>query len=123
IAEHLQFLQERHVTTLAWKECCTDPAKYFKEALEKLSASCPAVAVTFDCDTIDQEYAPGVSAANTDGLTPQAAQEIIQIAAENEKVKYLDLMEMNPLFDDSDRRTARLAALLISLFCTTRSIG
>jgi len=71
--------------------------------------------VTMDMDVVDQAYAPGVSAPNANGISSQLFLEIARRAGENKLVRSLDLVEVNPAFDQDDM-TSRLAALAIWWF-------
>ncbi len=68
--------------------------------------------VTFDMDAVDQSFAPGVSAPCANGIHPDLWLTAAYLAGRNEKVGSFDISEMNPAFD-SDKRTARLAALTV----------
>lgn len=70
---------------------------------------------SIDLDAIAQAFAPGVSAPSPEGLTPEEVSLAAYLFGLHEKTAYLDLMELNPHFDQDDR-TARLAAALILHF-------
>lgn len=71
--------------------------------------------VSLDLDVIDQSCAPGVSAMNPCGWSPDRAREWVDAAGRNERVRCFDIMELNPRFDEQGR-TARLAAMLVLTF-------
>lgn len=118
--EHYQFLKSQHVH-LVPREKLTEKniGAQFQKIFTTLSKKTKAVALTFDMDAIDAAYAPGVSALNVNGFTSREALQLIHLAAKNKRLKYLDLMEVNPLCDP-DHRTARLAALMIYQFLIAR---
>lgn len=76
--------------------------------------------VSLDLDVIDQAYAPGVSAMNPCGWTPELAARWCRAAGSNPRTICFDIMELSPPHDDAlgseaagrVRRTARLAARL-----------
>jgi arginase family enzyme len=75
--------------------------------------------VSLDLDVIDQAYAPGVSAMNPCGWTPETACRWARSAGRCERVRCFDLMELSPPNDapaGRDGRTARLAARLFLEF-------
>lgn len=65
--------------------------------------------VSVDLDVLDQAFAPGVSAMNPSGWSPQAADRWAHAAGRNPAVRCFDIMELNPSHDEGGR-TARLAA-------------
>lgn len=71
--------------------------------------------VSLDLDVIDQSFAPGVSAMNPCGWTPDLACRWARAAGRCERVRCFDLMELSPPLDPSGR-TARLAARLFLEF-------
>ncbi|MEN1704406.1 MAG: arginase family protein [Planctomycetota bacterium] len=71
--------------------------------------------VSFDLDVIDAAYAPGVSALNPCGWTPNEAIARVVAAGRDRAVRCFDVMELSPPNDDNDR-TARLAARLVLAF-------
>jgi len=71
--------------------------------------------VSLDLDVIDQAFAPGVSAMNPCGWTPEMACGWVFEAGRNEKVVCFDIMELCPSHDQGGR-TARLAARMMLEF-------
>lgn len=70
---------------------------------------------SIDLDAVAQAFAPGVSAPSPEGFTPEEVSLAAYLIGLDPKVVYLDIMELNPAFDQ-DGRTARLAAGLILHF-------
>lgn len=70
---------------------------------------------SFDLDVIDQAHAPGVSAMNPAGWSPQLACAWCLAAGAHRNVVGFDLMELSPA-NDPTGRTARLAARLLLEF-------
>lgn len=71
--------------------------------------------VSFDLDAVDQAFAPGVSAPGCGGLHPETWLLAARLAGECERVRSVDIVELNPLLD-RDGQTARLAALTVCSF-------
>ncbi|HET6370999.1 MAG TPA: arginase family protein, partial [Nitrospiria bacterium] len=90
-----------------------DPGFFLNQVIE-VSLSVDA-AVSSDLDAVAQAYAPGVSAPSPEGLTPEEAAQAALLAGEEPKVRYFDIMELNPIFDH-DNRTARLAVAILHAF-------
>ncbi|MCL4220422.1 MAG: formimidoylglutamase [Phycisphaerales bacterium] len=74
-----------------------------------------ALFASFDLDVIDQAFAPGVSAGNPCGWTPELADRWARSAGACERVRCFDIMELNPSHDEGGR-TARLAVRLLLAF-------
>lgn len=70
-------------------------------------------------DVFAASIAPGVSAPQVLGLTPWQVIPALRQLALSKKIISFDIVELAPNFD-SDQRTAKLAALLICDFLTTR---
>ena len=72
------------------------------------------VHVSFSLDVLDPDIAPGVSAPIDDGLTQEEALKIHETIAQNiEDVVAYDLVEYNPLKDES-RKTEQIAVNLLA---------
>ncbi|MBC7772211.1 MAG: formimidoylglutamase [Pyrinomonadaceae bacterium] len=71
--------------------------------------------VSIDLDCLNVANAPGVSAINPVGLTPQTVAWHAHCAGRSPHVRCFDIMELNPTYD-IDNRTARLAAHLFLQF-------
>ena len=71
--------------------------------------------VSLDMDVFDASHAPGVSALNPNGWSPQHAEQWVYEAGRHKQVKCFDIMELSPPHD-LDGRTARLAARMLLSF-------
>lgn len=71
--------------------------------------------VSLDLDVIDAAFAPGVSAMNASGWTPEYTAKWVTEAGANPNVRCFDIMELSPPNDDRNR-TARLAARMFLSF-------
>ncbi|MBK8067862.1 MAG: arginase [Rhodanobacteraceae bacterium] len=86
-----------------------------REALAGLDQS-THLHVSFDVDFLDPEIAPGVGTTVPGGPNYREAQLCMEMIADTGLLASLDVVELNPAFDDHNR-TARLAVDLIeSLF-------
>jgi len=89
---------------------------HLEEAAQKLQHFCQQVdhlALTIDMDVFSAAYAPGVSAINPKGLSPDYIfDHLLNTILLSGKVRSIDIAEVNPAYD-VDGRTARLAARLI----------
>lgn len=73
--------------------------------------------VSFDMDCIRAEHAPGVSAVRKNGgVTPEQALSFARDAGRQRTVVSFDIMEVSPIHDAADGRTAHLAAAIVVAF-------
>ncbi len=66
----------------------------------------------FDMDSVRGLEAPGVSAPSPYGFTADEAVEVAKLAGEDGRTKIFEISEVNPKYD-IDRRTSKLAAIMI----------
>ena len=86
-----------------------------EEALEGMDED-THLHVSFDVDFLDPAIAPGVGTTVPGGPNYREAQLVMEMIADTGRMGSLDIMELNPAFDDHNR-TAKLAVDLIeSLF-------
>lgn len=86
-----------------------------REALDKL-AHRQRLHVSLDMDGLDPMTVPGVGTTVPGGLTYREAQLLMEIIADTGRLASLDIVEINPVLDQSNR-TARIAVeLAASLF-------
>lgn len=72
--------------------------------------------VSFDVDFLDPTIAPGVGTTVAGGPTYREAQLCMEMIYESGLMASLDLMELNPAFDDANRTAELIVDLLGSLF-------
>ncbi len=82
-----------------------------REALGRLD-HLSRVHVSLDMDALDPREAPGVGTPVTGGLSYREAHLLMEIIAENVTVGSIDVVEINPILDHSNR-TAELATELL----------
>ncbi len=89
--------------------------RVMEEALNGVDAT-THLHVSFDVDFLDPGIAPGVGTTVQGGPNYREAQLVMEMIADSGRLSSLDIMELNPAFDDHNR-TARLAVDLVeSLF-------
>jgi formiminoglutamase len=71
--------------------------------------------VSLDMDVFDSSHAPGVSAHNPCGWSPQLGEQWVYQAGRHKQVKCFDIMELSPPHD-VDGRSSRLAARMLLAF-------
>ena len=83
--------------------------------LEQLS-DCQHLHVSLDMDCIDPNEAPGVGTPVAGGLSYREAQLLMETISDTGRLHSLDIMETNPILDDSNRTAMVAVALAASLF-------
>ena len=84
-----------------------------EEALETVLTDCDHLHVSFDIDVIDPRFAPGTGTARPGGLTYREAHLAMEMVAETNAVRSLELVEVNPVLDDGNR-TAEVGVGIIA---------
>lgn len=107
--EHLQYMNSRKS---AW---------FWAEELDRVAVQgifhgvTKSTMVSIDMDVVNQAYAPGVSAPSAGGITDRQLFEIAYQAGLHPLVRSIDVVEVNPEYDQ-DMRTVRLAAMALWWF-------
>jgi arginase len=90
-------------------------ADVLRETLGALGAV-EAIHVSFDMDSLDPSVAPGVGTPVSGGLTVREAHLIMEMLADDGRVRTLDLVEVNPILDEHNRTAQVAVDLAASLF-------
>lgn len=80
--------------------------------LDFFSQKVNKIYLSIDLDGFSSAYAPGVSAPSPWGFSPELAAKVLQWITQSGKLISMDVVELNPKFDQ-DERTSRLAARCI----------
>ena len=83
--------------------------EYIQEQIVWFMDSVNKIYLSVDLDGFSSAFAPGVSAPSPMGFSPQIAFKVFELIASSKKLISLDVVELNPKFDQ-DNATARLAA-------------
>lgn len=86
--------------------------EYIEEQIIWFLDSVNKVYLSIDLDGFSSAFAPGVSAPSPMGFNPQIAFKVFELIAKSKKLISLDVVELNPKFDQ-DNATGRLAARAI----------
>lgn len=81
-------------------------------ALEIATAHTAALHVSLDIDFVDPQYAPGVGTRAMGGPDYREAHLAMELVADSGKLTSMDVVEVNPIFDDCNR-TSELAVELV----------
>lgn len=90
-----------------------DPELVVARALEIAGAGGGGVYVDIDVDVCDRAAAPGCPASAPGGLSADELRHFAFLLARGPRVRAVDITEVDPIADATDRRTVRLAALLV----------
>ena len=84
-----------------------------KEAIKIITNNTNATYISLDMDSLDQIYAPGVSAPTPEGLSPQHVNQIIHEVTSKTNILGMDIVELNPLYDTADTTAINAANFLV----------
>jgi arginase len=84
-----------------------------EQALAVVGEGTDGIHISFDMDCLDPREAPGVGTPVPGGLNYREAHFALELLASTNRVTSMDLVEVNPLFDQN-RHTARLGVELIA---------
>ncbi len=87
-------------------------ATVIREALRRLRHH-DRLHISFDVDSLDPMFAPGVGTPVTGGLTNREAHLLMELIADDGRIGSVDVVEINPILDERNR-TAHLATELIT---------
>ena len=84
-----------------------------KRLLTETAKKTDATYISLDMDSLDQIYAPGVSAPTPDGLSPQQINQIIHKIVKSTSVLGMDIVELNPVYDTAETTAINAANFLV----------
>lgn len=90
--------------------------------INRLSRLVDFIYLSVDMDVVDQAFAPGCPAIGPGGLTSRELLSSVAVASMNEKVKAMDIVEIDPSKDFREM-TSRLAAHTMLKFMYTNNRG
>lgn len=90
-----------------------DLAAVARRALEIAGGDGRPVYVDLDVDVCDRSVVPGCPAAAPGGISADELRQLAFLLASDERVRAIDITEVDATADSSDGRTVRLAALLV----------
>ncbi|MCY4160045.1 MAG: arginase [Bacteroidetes bacterium] len=93
-------------------------AQVTKSALKQLEHH-KSLHVSFDVDSIDPHFAPGVGTPVEGGLQPREAHLLMELIAEDSRLASAEIVEINPIIDERNRTSELAASLLTSLLGKT----
>ena len=93
-------------------------AQVTRSALKQLEHH-QSLHISFDVDSLDPHYAPGVGTPVDGGLSPREAHLLMEMIAEDGRLGSAEIVEINPIIDERNRTAELAAGLLASLLGKT----
>jgi arginase len=90
-----------------------------EDAIRIAGAASGGFAVTFDVDMIDPRFAPGSGTLVRGGTTYREAHLALELIAESGKLRSFEIVEVNPLLDQSNLTVELACELILSAFGKT----
>ncbi len=87
-----------------------------KAALQEVGRKVDLLHVSFDLDSVDPVYAPGVGTPVKGGLDYREAHLIMEMVAESKKMSSLEFVEVNPILDNRNQSAEFAVELVQSAF-------
>ncbi len=84
------------------------------QALEHLSEHVEAIYVDVDVDVLDRAFAPACAGSRPGGLQPWMLRQAVRMCGAHERVRMLDLVEVDPTKDIADATTLAAASFLLA---------
>jgi len=86
-----------------------------QNALKRAGKGVDNIYLSIDMDSINMDFAPGVSAPAKEGLSPEVVVGLAGLFGKDKRVFAMDIVETSPPHDDGDR-TSELAARIVGSF-------
>jgi arginase len=90
--------------------------KIMKKAMQQVGNNVDQLHVSFDLDSVDPVYAPGVGTPVKGGLDYREAHLIMEMLAESKRMTSLELVEVNPILDNRNQSAEFAVELVQSAF-------
>jgi arginase len=87
-----------------------------ENALQQIAARVDYLHVSFDLDSVDPVFAPGVGTPVKGGLNYREAHLIMEMLADSGKMTSLEIVEVNPILDNRNQSAEFVVELLQSAF-------
>lgn len=108
--QYYDYTKDHNMTVYSMSDIeCEGIVPIVQREVERLSELVDIIYLSVDMDVVDQAFAPGCPAIGPGGITSRELLSSIAAAAEYQKVKAMDIVEIDPSKDFRDM-TSRLAA-------------
>ena len=113
-AEYSARAKEHGITVISRADLRTRSiADVVKQALDIAGAGGREIYVDLDVDVCDRSVAPACPASMPGGISADELRQVAHIAGSDNRVRAIDITEIDASLDTEDQRTVRLAALLV----------
>ncbi|MCA0452473.1 MAG: arginase [Chloroflexi bacterium] len=109
-------IRDANVQVMSMSEIDENGMAHQLRAALRLLSDVDTLHVSFDMDSLDPSVAPGVGTPVSGGLTVREAHLIMELLADDGRVRTLDLVEVNPILDERNRTAEVAVDLAASLF-------
>jgi len=110
----IEFIRKNKIAAITMFDIVERGISPATEAVNTLAKKVDAVWVTWDIDSIDEAYAPGVAMSSRGGLTHREALNLARFIGKTCRLAGLDISEMLPA-KDVDGKTADISLEIIAL--------
>ncbi|MEN1967562.1 formimidoylglutamase [Lentibacillus sp. N15] len=122
-SEYARYADEQGVTVYSMQDVGRiSLAKILQKELERLGEHVDAIYLSVDIDVLDQAFAPGCPAIGPGGMDSQTLLTGIYEASQHEKVRVMDIVEIDPTIDFRNM-TSRVAAYGMCQFIMAKKMG
>jgi arginase len=90
--------------------------RVMKKALQQVGSKVDYLHVSFDLDSVDPVYAPGVGTPVKGGLDYREAHLIMEMVSESKRLSSLEIVEVNPILDTRNQSAEFAVELVQSAF-------
>ncbi len=90
--------------------------RVMKQAFQKVAKNVDYLHVSFDLDSVDPVYAPGVGTPVKGGLDYREAHLMMEMIAESKKMSSMEIVEVNPIIDKRNQSAEFAVELVQSAF-------
>jgi arginase len=108
-------LREQGIAVLTMSDIDKMGMKEAAESALRLLTGATSLHVSFDLDSLDPSIAPGVGTPVAGGLSYREAHLLMEMLADDGRVRSLDIVEVNPILDVSNQTAAMAVELTTSL--------
>jgi arginase len=106
-------LRELGVATLTMSDIDKMGMKEAAESALRLLTGATQLHISFDLDSLDPSLAPGVGTPVPGGLSYREAHLLMEMLADDGRVRSVDVVEVNPILDDKNK-TALIAVEMVT---------
>ena len=117
------YAKEKNVVVYTMQDLVRESIdKILEREMKKLADRVDVIYLSVDMDVLDQAFAPGCPAIGPGGMDSNTLLSAVQLAARHEKVKAMDIVEIDPTIDIRNM-TSRVAANVMLQFMLGKKLS